>query len=61
MAITPDDLKQVYDIMIEHKFRQTGLEEATLKLIKDWLEQCKAASPSFYFSSRVAFSGSNDL
>ena len=61
MAITPDDLKQVYDIMIGHKFRQTGLEEAALKLIKDWLEQCKAASPSFYFSSGVAFSGSNDL
>ena len=61
MAITPDDLKQVYGIMIGHKFRQTGLEEATLKLIKDWLEQCKAASPSFYFSSGVAFSGSNDL
>ena len=38
MSIFPGDLEQVYDIMTEHKLPQTGLEEATAKLIKDWLE-----------------------
>lgn len=35
MGIVPDDLDQVYDIVMEHKLRQTGSEEATQKLIKD--------------------------
>ena len=61
MSIFPDDLQQVYDMVIEHKLRQTGLEKATPKLIKDWLEQCKVVSRSFYVSSGVAFSGNNDL
>ena len=39
MGIFPHDLEQVYDIVIKHKLLQTALEEATPKLIKDWLEQ----------------------
>ena len=39
MDIFSDDLEQVYDIVTKHKLRQTGIEEATLKLMKDWLEQ----------------------
>ena len=35
MGIFPDDLEQVYDRVIEHKLRRTGLEVATPKLIKD--------------------------
>ena len=35
MDIFPDDLEQVYDSVVEHKFFQTWLEEATPKLIKD--------------------------
>ena len=35
MGIFPDDLKQVYDNVAEHKLRQTELEEATPKLVKD--------------------------
>ena len=35
MGIFPVDLEHVYDIVIEHKLRQTGLEGATPKLIKD--------------------------
>ena len=35
MGIFPDDLKQVYDNVAEHKLCQTGLEEATPKLVKD--------------------------
>ena len=44
MGIFPDALEQVYDIAIEHKLRQTALEEVTPKLIKDWLEQRKVVS-----------------
>ena len=61
MGTFPDDLEQVYDIVIEHKWRHTGLEEATPKLIKDWLEQHKVVSPSFCVSSGVALSRNNDL
>ena len=32
MGIFPDVLKQVYDIVIEHKLRHTGLDEAATKL-----------------------------
>ena len=60
-GIFPDDLEQVYDKVTEHKLRQTGLEEASPKLIKDWLEQHQVVSQSFYVSSGVAFSGNNDL
>ena len=48
MSIFPGGLEQVYDIMTEHKLPQTGLEEATAKLIKDWLEQRKVVSQLFY-------------
>ena len=41
MGIFPDDLEQVYDNMTEHKIVS---EEATPKLIKDWLEQRKVVS-----------------
>ena len=61
MGIFPDDLKQVYDNVAEHKLRQTMPEETTPKLIKDWLEERKVVSQSFYFNSGVAFSGNNDL
>ena len=44
MGAFPDDLEQVYDNVTGHKLRQTGLEEATQKLIKDWLKQCKEVS-----------------
>ena len=47
--------------MIKHKLRQTGLEEAIPHLIKDWLEQRKVVSQSFYVSSGAAFSGKNDM
>ena len=46
MSIFPDDLDQVYDNVKKRKLHQTGLEEVTLKLIKDWLEQCKEVSQS---------------
>ena len=58
MGIFPDELEQVYDNVTEHKIAS---EEVTRKLIKDWLEQRKVVSQSFYVSSRVAFSGNNDL
>ena len=61
MDIFPDDLEQVYDIVVEHKLCQTWLEEATPKLIKDQLEKCKVISQSFCVSSGVTFSGNNDL
>ena len=32
MGIFPDVLEQVYDIVIEHKLRHTGLDEAAPKL-----------------------------
>ena len=35
MGTFPDDLEQIYDNVTEHKLRQTGLEEATPKLIKN--------------------------
>ena len=35
----PDDLEQVYDLVVEHKLPQNELEEVNPKLIKDWLEQ----------------------
>ena len=58
MGIFPDDFEQIYDNVTEHKIVS---EEVTPKLIKDWLEQCKVVSQPFYASSRVAFSGNNDL
>ena len=58
MGIFPDDLEQVYDNVTEHKITS---EEVTPKLIKDWLEQRKVVSQSFYVSSKVAFPGNNDL
>ena len=61
MGIFPDDLEQVYDIVTEHKLRQTGQEGATLKLIKNWLEQFKVVSQSFCVSFGIPFSGHNDL
>ena len=61
MGILLDDLEQVQGIAIEQKLHQTGLEEVTPKLFKDWLEQCKVVSQSFYVSSGVAFSRNNDL
>ena len=61
MGIFPDYLERVYDLVIKHKLCQTGLEEATPKLNKDWLEQHKVVSQSFYVRSGVAFSGNNDL
>ena len=61
MGTFPDDLEQIYDNVTEHKLRQTGLEEATPKLIKNWLEQRKVVSQSFYASSGTAFPGNNDL
>ena len=44
MDISPGDLEKVYDNVTEHKLRQTRLEQATPKLIKDWLEQRKVVS-----------------
>ena len=61
MGIFPHDLEQVYDIVTEQELRQTGSEEATPKFIKDWLEQRKVASQSFYVSSGITFSRNNDL
>ena len=61
MGIFPDDLEQVYDLVIKLKLRQTWLAEASPKLIKCWLEQHKVVSQSFYVSSGVALSGNNDL
>ena len=61
MSIFPDDLDQVYDNVEKRKLHQTGLEEVTLKLIKDWLEQCKEVFQSFCVTSGVAFSGNNDF
>ena len=61
MGIFPDDLEGVYDLVIKQTLRQTGLEEASPKLIKYWLEQRKVVSQSFYVSSGVALSGNNDL
>ena len=61
MGIFPHDLEQVYDIVTEQELRQTRSEEATPKFIKDWLEQRKVASQSFYVSAGVTFSGNNDL
>ena len=58
MGIFPDDLEQVYDNVTEHKIVS---EEVTPKLIKDWLEQRKVVSQSFYASSGVTFSGNNYL
>ena len=58
IGIFPDDLEQVIDNVAEHKIAS---EEVTPKLIKDWLEQRKMVSQSFYASSGVAFSGNNDL
>ena len=59
--IFPDDLEQVYGIVIKRKLRQTGQEETTPKLIKVWLGQHKVVFQSFYVSSGVAFYGNNDL
>ena len=44
------------DNVTEHKIVS---EEVTPKLIKDWLEQRKVVSQSFYASSGVAFSLKN--
>ena len=46
---------------MEHKLCQTELEEVFSKLIKDWLEQHKVVSQSFYDCSGVAFPGNNAL
>ena len=58
MGIFPDDVQQVYDNVTERKIAS---EEVTSKLIKDWLEQRKVVSQSFYVSSGITFSGNNDL
>ena len=58
MGIVPDDLEQIYDNVTEHEIAS---QEVTSKLIKDWLEQCKVVSQSFYVSSGITFSGNNDL
>ena len=58
MGVLPYDLEQVCDNVTEHKIES---EEVTPKLIKDWLEQCKVVSQSFYVSSGITFSGNNDL
>ena len=55
MGIFLDDLEQVYNKT------QIASEEATPKLIKDWLEQRKMVSQSLCVSSGVAFSGNNYL
>ena len=44
LGFFPDDLEQVYDSVTKHKIAS---EEATPKLIKDWLEQRKVVSQSF--------------
>ena len=51
-------LRTSYDNVTEHKIAS---DEVTPKLIKDWLEQRKVVSQSFYVSSGVDFSGNNDL
>ena len=58
MGIFPDDVQQVYDNVTERKI---ALEEVTSKLIKDWLEQRKVVSQSFYVSSGITFSGNDNL
>ena len=58
MGIFPDDLEQVYDNVTEHK---TTSEDVTLNLIKDWLDQRKLVSQSFFVSLGVANSGNNNL
>ena len=58
MGIFPDDLEQVYDNVTEHK---TTSEDVTLNLIKDWLDQRKLVSQSFFVSLGVAISGNNNL
>ena len=58
MDIFPDDLEQVYDNVTEHK---TTSEDVTLNLIKDWLDQRKLVSQSFFVSLGVAISGNNNL
>ena len=60
MGIFSDDFEPVYDIVIEHKLRQTVLEEANPKLIKDCLKQRKVISQSLCVSSGVAFSRNDD-
>ena len=58
MGIFPDDLEQVYVNVTEHKIAS---EEMTPKLIKDWPEQRKVVSQSFYVSSGITFSGNDNL
>ena len=58
MGIFPDDVQQIYDNVTERKIAS---EEVTSKLIKDWLEQRKVVSQSFYVSSGITFSGNNNL
>ena len=48
MGIFPDYLEQVIDNVTEHKIAS---DKVTPKLIKDWLEQRKVVSLSFYVSS----------
>ena len=59
--MTWNKLKTRLEIVTENKSRQTGLEEAIPKLIKNWPEQHEVISQSFYVSSGVAFSGNNDV
>ena len=59
--MTWNKLKTRLEIVTENKSRQTGLEEAIPKPIKNWPEQHEVISQSFYVSSGVAFSGNNDV
>ena len=59
--MTWNKLKTWLEIVTEHKSRQTGLEEAIPKLIKNWPEQHEVVSQSLYVSSGVAFSGNNNM
>ena len=61
MGIFPDVLEQVYDIVIEHKLRHTGLDEAAPKLGLAGTTQSVILVLSFYVNSGVSFSGNNGL
>ena len=53
-------LWEIVATLIEQKLFQTRLEEVTLKLIKDWLEQHRNIQ-WFYINFGVPFCGNNDL
>ena len=61
MGIFPDVLKQVYDIVIEHKLRHTGLDEAAPKLGLNGTTQSVILVLSFHVNSGVSFSGNDGL